>query len=374
MQHPLPFKLLATQLTSWDPASVSLRMNLRLDGCIVPSDAEGARLSYSHIAVLDNFIDDATRRELLHFLTGIEDAPPQAEAALAETVDVPAQAPRENSLPQDRWERRTADMAGGAPTWGLKQQLLEELAAGRPPAVLEVQSRLCKLYPEYDVAHMPSAAIQGSSGTLAAHATEESGDVSDPVPKRCKVDRPASNAASVDCSAFLANAAVEGDTFRYHVDADPTSFPSGPWTEAYGDYFNGEPGRPLLISLLLYLDDQWDRDWAADTLFLDGDSDTGVFVRPRPGRAVLMDQDVLHRVSAPSAPAGGRPRVSLVWKLVMLPRDARTACCLARPEWGQPVSFGSAARVDAVKRQLAAERRQLTKGEDAAAAPAGNQE
>lgn len=29
-----------------------------------------------------------------------------------------------------------------------------------------------------------------------------------------------------------------------------------------------------------------------------------------------MDQDVLHRVSAPSSAAGGRPRYSLIWKLV----------------------------------------------------------
>ena len=39
-------------------------------------------------------------------------------------------------------------------------------------------------------------------------------------------------------------------------------------------------------------------------------------VRPKSGRAVLMDQDILHRVSAPSSAAGGRPRYSLVWKLV----------------------------------------------------------
>lgn len=144
---------------------------------------------------------------------------------------------------------------------------------------------------------------------------------------------------------------------------------------AYGDYFNGEPGRPLLVSLLLYLNDEWRREWGADTLFLDGQTDTGaqgwmrvyvstcmdkcgggwvggpneavwtkarasrtrragcypdarvqprgtppattaasrprlspgfaapsagIFVAPRPGRAVLFDQDIMHRVSAPS--------------------------------------------------------------------------
>ena len=45
-------------------------------------------------------------------------------------------------------------------------------------------------------------------------------------------------------------------------------------------------------------------------------TDVGMVVRPKRGRTVLMDQDVLHRVSAPSASAEGRPRYSLVWKLV----------------------------------------------------------
>ena len=48
----------------------------------------------------------------------------------------------------------------------------------------------------------------------------------------------------------------------------------------YGDYANGAPGRPLLVSLLVYLDAAWPRDWGAETLFLDGRSDIGVAVRP----------------------------------------------------------------------------------------------
>lgn len=34
---------------------------------------------------------------------------------------------------------------------------------------------------------------------------------------------------------------------------------------------------------------------------------------PQPRRAVLFDQDVLHRLSPPTRAAGGRPRYSLVW-------------------------------------------------------------
>jgi len=119
---------------------------------------------------------------------------------------------------------------------------------------------------------------------------------------------------------------------------------------------NGEPAQPLLVSMLLYLDDQWPRDWGAETLFLDDETDMGVVVRPRRGRAVLMDQDMLHRVSAPSSAAGGRPRYSLVWKLAFLPKVPGQRCCLAKPDWGVPVSIGSAVRVDAVKQNLARKR------------------
>lgn len=44
------------------------------------------------------------------------------------------------------------------------------------------------------------------------------------------------------------------------------------------------------MSLLLYLDDHWPREWDAETLFLDDDTDIGIVVRPKRFRAVLMDQ------------------------------------------------------------------------------------
>ena len=72
-----------------------------------------------------------------------------------------------------------------------------------------------------------------------------------------------------------------------------------------------------------------------------------------PGRAVLMDQDVLHRVSMPSLQAR-RPRYSLVWKLVFSRREATDSVSAAegaqsqreereticRPEWGVPSRIG----------------------------------
>ncbi|KIY93965.1 hypothetical protein MNEG_13997 [Monoraphidium neglectum] len=152
-------------------------------------------------------------------------------------------------------------------------------------------------------------------------------------------------------------------------------------TDLSRSYFNREPGRPVFVSLLVYLDDSWPKDHDAETLVLDAATDCGLLIRPKPGRAVLMHQDAVHRLSAPSAGAG-RPRYSLVWKLVMLPKppgdvtaggeaaaapaalegSAGTAgrgggawglggaLCLSRPEWGEATYFGSAARLQALVR------------------------
>ena len=42
----------------------------------------------------------------------------------------------------------------------------------------------------------------------------------------------------VDANPFVANAAVPGDAFQWHVDADPSEFIDSDFTEHYGRYFN----------------------------------------------------------------------------------------------------------------------------------------
>ena len=76
---------------------------------------------------------------------------------------------------------------------------------------------------------------------------------------------------------------------------------------------------------------------------------------PAPGRVLLMDQDLSHKVTAPLAAAGpSRPRYSLVLKLVIhpaLPTAASTGegesslqqvVRLAPATWDSPTAFGSA--------------------------------
>eukprot|EP01024_Parvocaulis_polyphysoides_P031055 TRINITY_DN28152_c0_g1_i1.p1 TRINITY_DN28152_c0_g1~~TRINITY_DN28152_c0_g1_i1.p1 ORF type:complete len:365 (-),score=38.05 TRINITY_DN28152_c0_g1_i1:10-954(-) len=278
---------------------VHVSMNLKLDACVVAqgSGESGFRVDEAHIVVLDNFVGNETRQNVLNHIT---------ENGWDHT-----QGP-----PQSKWEKRTADTAGAPATWGLKSEVLSQLSSCDCEAFQEIQTRLSVLYPEVDIYHMPAELLHQSK--LEVESTEE----------------------QFFCDEFVGNAAVQGDEYNWHIDADPSNFSDCPWVQQYGRYSNREAGKPIFVSMLLYLNETWDRSWDAETLFLDTSTDTGVFVRPKGGRIVLMDQDIVHRLSSPSTKAQ-LPRYSLVWKLVFVPRDKNKEFSISRPEWGKPTAFGS---------------------------------
>jgi hypothetical protein len=271
-------------------------MNLAIDETcnIVQSDGAVVKRTVANIVVVDNLFDEPSRVELLDFIT----AP---------------HLPHSLGVPEDKWERSTGTHA--PPTWGLTDDVRHRLLLdANLAAVLEISSRLQRLYPEYVIGF---------------------------VPDKRYFARPSNAHSEPGCDAIVGIAATYGDDFQWHADADPMSFPSCEWTRHFGHYCNHTPGKPLFVSLLLFLDRTWPPHMNAETLFLDPDSDCGVFIRPRAYRAVLMDQDVQHRFSTPAPVAGARAQYSLVWKLVFVPRAADTVVTLARPEWGRPCMFGS---------------------------------
>ncbi|GMH32424.1 hypothetical protein BSKO_00258 [Bryopsis sp. KO-2023] len=335
------------QMFQWSPSDVKVTMNVCLEGAVVPTNNDEVRFSFGHLVVLDDFIPDSTRQGLLDLITEKDWKATQ-------------------NPPLAKWEKETCDQAGFPKTWGLKDECLAELAQGDHSALREIHARICKLYPEADIAHMPSESIQNTAVSSASPETDPNAvhenphtQRKEPIPRN-ESEAPGMenehgtdiNPRSVDCNAFVGNAPVYGDSFQWHVDADPSSFPPSQWVDTFGTYFIGEPGKPLFVSLLLYLDKEWNREWDAETLFLDTPTDTGLFVRPKPCRAVLMDQDVLHRVSTPSKNAA-RPRFSLVWKLVFFAKSRGKTCCISKPEWGPPVYFGSANRLQTLRKSLA---------------------
>ena len=73
--------------------------------------------------------------------------------------------------------------------------------------MVEAQSRLAALYPDYIITRMPPAVLDG-------------------------------------CAPMVANAAVYGDAFQWHIDMDPALAPPSPWTALHGTHPNR--GRELL--------------------------------------------------------------------------------------------------------------------------------
>lgn len=252
-----------THESSWDPDTAQVTLNTRLDARLVPHGS-GMRLDYGHVVVLDNFIDEPHRQALLDLLTK-----PEWDHS--------------EGPPTDKWERETADGAGLPKTWGLKDSVLQQLAKGDMPAMQEVHTRLAKLYPDFTIAHMPSDMIQhraaaaddtndvvpGSPGPSQAANTPLSnalghGDLRHPQTdamlqsSQCQTEpgrhhaHPLSTSGSddesvaepsVDCNQFVGNAAVYGDCYTWHVDADPSAFPASPWVDTFGHYCNGDPGK-----------------------------------------------------------------------------------------------------------------------------------
>ena len=289
------------------------------DGDENGDDAPPVRSDVSAVVSLDGVVGDELRAALLDAATepgwphATAESPPTPKWARETNDGIGAEASRDPDGPQLRVPPTS---------WGLTETALEEIAESAP--VRAFLARVGALYPEYHVRTMPADALEPDGIPGAMSAARDGGE------SRVAV--------------AVANAAVHGDDFKWHLDMDPADLdPTSPFAERYGVYVNRARARPLFVSALVYLNGPapWTPDLDAETLFLDPGTATGVFVRPAPGRVLLMDQDVLHRVSAPSRSARV-PRYSLVLKLCFYPKDPEARPSILRPEWGEPIAFGTA--------------------------------
>ena len=298
----------------WDLARVTTAMAVSMDRADVLDTAsmrrgeERLRSDASNVVAVDGVVGEPLRQALLDALT-----------------EVGYDHYEEPGPPESKWNRETRDGLEGddgkspPASWGLTSETLSEVM--KSDAVRTFRARLAAMYPEYDIRTMPSDTLEPDG-------------------------IPGSWGGSSICSA-IGNAAVYGDMFNWHIDMDPSQLdPSAPWVERFGSYVNRERGRPLFVSAMVYLNPgPWPAAFDAETLFLDPGTGTGVFVRPQPGRVVIMDQDIVHRVSTPSQIAG-LPRYSLVLKLCFFPKrtDEAQTMTIIREEWGaETCRFGTAA-------------------------------
>jgi probable phosphoglycerate mutase len=287
------------------------------------------RRDASHVVVIDGLVTDAERAELMAALT-FEGYDPSAPP------------------PSDRWEAKLVDRAGEPPTWGLKAAAIRSLLRSPPRALVALQSRLAALYPEFELCLMPSRAMRGGGGE-DDEEDDENHENNDGLGGGNEDDDDDDDEDFI--APLVANAVAPGDPCAWHVDADASLLPAdAPFALQYGAYFNREPGLPLLVTIMIYLNDAWSDEYHAETLFLDPATGVGAFSSARPGRVVLQEQDVSHRIGAPSALRAPGLRYSLVLKTVWLPREEVLAGGgwdgrgISRAEWGEPQAIGSAAR------------------------------
>ena len=251
------------------------------------------------------------------------------EEGTTRVVDVRASA-------EKYWERETVDRSGGEgegsddeKTLGAKNFIVE--AASRNGGVVGEKflfERLERVFPQTVFARAPveSFVFEGDDDDCEEEEEEE------------RKQKQKQNRYKYD--AIVYNASDETSKFRYHIDGDPMTLlhPKSAFAEAYGgNYANratyeknkNEKARikPRFISLLVYLNDEWDPEWGGETKFLDEDSQIGLLVAAKPGRVVLFDSDVKHSACATTMPPRddesnnkNKKRFSLVMKLIALPK------------------------------------------------------
>jgi len=252
------------------------------------------------------------------------------EEGTTRVVDVRASA-------EKYWERETVDRSGGdgegsddEKTLGAKNFIVE--AASRNGGVVGEKflfERLERVFPQTVFARAPveSFVFEGDDDDCEEEEKEE------------QQQKQKQNRYKYD--AIVYNASDETSKFRYHIDGDPMTLlhPKSAFAEAYGgNYANRAPMyeknknekvriKPRFISLLVYLNDEWDPEWGGETKFLDEDSQIGLLVAAKPGRVVLFDSDVKHSACATTMPPRddesnnkNKKRFSLVMKLIALPK------------------------------------------------------
>lgn len=284
--------------------------HIQIDGAFVETidSPGGTHFDTSSVIVFDNLLPESLRKRLLNVVKGL---PENAQDDWDET---------ESGLNPNRWERgglidivsegREGETSDGG-CWGLTNEAVEDICFNDHPAISEFESTLSELFSDFTVSRLPEAVY---------------GDCISPV---------------------TANAPTHGDKFDYHIDADPLQVPPSPWADVFGRYPNRSRGKPRFISCLLYLNDEWKSEWGAPTRFLDPPTQEEVDITPKPGRCVIMDQDVSHTVVAPNTEAGKRPRYSMVFKLILHPKkaDQDTTELSCGRSWPKPDIIGSAVKI-----------------------------
>lgn len=162
-------------------ARMSPAIHVEIDGAMVPDPStKEENWDTSTILVFDDFVDSSLRERLLDVILKRDES--------YSWDDKKGPDPK-------RWERggladTPGDEAEGAACWGLTEDAINELCFDKHAAIVEVEKKISDLfYPEFDVSRLPEAVFG-----------------------QC-------------VSPLTANAPTYGDSFSYHIDADPNQTP-----------------------------------------------------------------------------------------------------------------------------------------------------
>jgi hypothetical protein len=289
-------------------------LRYEVDGATVKDGLQDESIwDTSSVLVFDELVSADLRRRMLEVVLGqggehwddANDGPDPSRWSEGGLIDLPEEGEEDTLVSDDSIPV----------SYGLTDEALEEICQDDPvpTAFEEFEKILVALFDDVAVTRLPEAVL------------------------------------GAEVTPLTANAPCYGQCFNDHIDADPFFAPPSPWTDVFGRYANRATGKPRFVSCLVYLNDQWDAsEWGAPTRFFDVATETAVDISPKPGRVVVMDQDVTHTVVAPLKAAGKCPRYSLVWKLVLHPKvhnqDMRRLAGTHHAEWPEAVFIGSAKR------------------------------
>ncbi|KAL3928918.1 MAG: hypothetical protein SGARI_004899, partial [Bacillariaceae sp.] len=276
--------------TPTNNAKFTPSLHYEVDGAEVQDNNEDQLLVWdtSTILVFDDLVSTDLRKRMLQVVVGddddedwndAQDGPNPSRWCEGGLID----------LPEDGAESDTTTTDSDIPvSYGLKDEALDEICQDDPvpDAFEEFEKILAVLFEDFVVTRLPEAVL------------------------------------GAEVTPLTANAPCHGQSFNDHIDGDPFFAPPSPWTDVFGRYANRAAGQARFVSCLVYLSDEWNaNEWGAPTRFYDVSTETAVDIPSNPGRVVIMDQDVTHSVVAPFQAAGKRPRYSLVWKLILHPKQ-----------------------------------------------------
>lgn len=285
--------------------------HIKMDGAMIQTIESPGQFHFdtSSIVIFDSILDDSLRKRLLNVVKGYPEDASKDNWDDAKEGPNPARWVRGGLM--DVVDSNSDGEEDDGPCWGMIDDAIMDICFHDHPAISEFEAKLAQLFfPDFIVTTLPEAVLGGC------------------------------------VSPITANAPCYGDRFEFHIDADPLQVPPSPWADVFGRYPNRSREKPRFVSVLLYLNDEWNaEEWGAPTKFLDPPTQECYEIFPQPGRCVIMDQDISHTVVAPKKEAGKRPRYSMVWKLILHPKKAGQVMVdlsCGRDLWPEPELFGSA--------------------------------